>query len=87
MPTRFKNASTVGSPQYPAAIAAGIRRGQEPAGIMAGRDIANESEREYQKKGRELLRPLAWVIVHDAHHKNAWKDTIMQIVEEDSAAY
>jgi len=54
---------------------------------MAGRDIANESEREYQKKGRELLRPLAWVIVHDAYHKNAWKYTIMQIVEEDSAAY
>jgi hypothetical protein len=41
MPTRFRNASTVGSPQYPAAIAAGIRRGQEPAGIMEERVIAN----------------------------------------------
>jgi hypothetical protein len=40
VPTRFKKASTVGSPQYPAAIAAGIRRGQEPAGIIAERGIA-----------------------------------------------
>ena len=46
MPTRFKNASAVGSPQYPAAIAAGIRRGQEPAGIMAGRGIVKGRERE-----------------------------------------
>jgi hypothetical protein len=46
MPTRFKNASAVGSPQYPAAIAAGIRRGQEPAGIMAERGIVNVSKRE-----------------------------------------
>jgi hypothetical protein len=32
VPTRFKNALTVDSPQYPAAIAAGIRRGQEASG-------------------------------------------------------
>jgi hypothetical protein len=46
MPTRFKNASAVGSPQYPAAIAAGIRRGQEPAGIMAERGIVRGWKRE-----------------------------------------
>jgi hypothetical protein len=40
---------------------------------MAGRDIANQSERGYQKKGRELLRPLTWVIVHDAGHQKRLK--------------
>ena len=40
MPTRLRNASTEDSPQYPAAIAAGIRRGQEPIGMMAERRIA-----------------------------------------------
>jgi hypothetical protein len=87
VPTRFKNASTVGSPQYPAAIAAGIRRGQEPAGIMAERGIANRSEDGCQKVGRERLRSLVWLMVHAQITNNAWKDTIRQIVEEDSAAY
>lgn len=40
MPTRLRNASAEDSPQYPAAIAAGIRRGQEPIGMMAERRIA-----------------------------------------------
>ena len=66
MPTRFKNASTLGSPQYPAAIAAGIRRGQEPAGIMAGRGIGTARNVGAKKVGRELLRPLVWIMVHEA---------------------
>jgi hypothetical protein len=33
---------------------------------MAGRGIANRLECERQKAGRELLRPLPWVMVHDA---------------------
>ncbi|MGY3600893.1 hypothetical protein ACVIGB_008942 [Bradyrhizobium sp. USDA 4341] len=40
MPTRLRNASTVVSPQYPAAIAAVMRRGHEPVGMMAERRIA-----------------------------------------------
>lgn len=44
MPTRLRNASTEDSPQYPAAIAAGIRRGQEPLGMMEERGI---TELEY----------------------------------------
>jgi hypothetical protein len=45
------------------------------------------SERGCQKVGRELLRPLAWVMVMMQITNNAWKDRIRQIAEEDSAAY
>ena len=44
MPPRLSKASTEDSPQHPAAIAAGIRGGQEPLGMMEERGI---TELEY----------------------------------------
>jgi hypothetical protein len=62
----LRNASTVNSPQYPAAIAAGMRRGQEPVGIMAERTIAKSHKRELCRNRAELLaRPVA---MDDANH-------------------
>lgn len=55
MPTRFRNAATVGSPQYPAAMAAGIRRGQEPAGIIAERGIAKSRSVDLPEIGANLF--------------------------------
>ena len=74
MPTRFKNASTVGSPQYPAAIAADMRRGQEPAGIMAERGIAKGPNVSCRKIGLELSSRL--VTMHDADRPRRleWRD-------------
>jgi hypothetical protein len=68
VPTRFKNASTVDSPQYPAAIAAGIRRGQEPAGIMAERGIAKGRKPELPKN-RPRTSSTRVVTMHDARHR------------------
>src|SRR5216684_8944910 len=68
LPTRFKKASTVGSPQYPAAIAAGIRRGQEPAGIMAERGIARGQKPELPKN-RPRTSFSRVVTMHDARHR------------------
>jgi hypothetical protein len=66
----LRNASTVNSPQYPAAIAAGIRRGQDPAGIMAERTIAKSQKLELPKSGRASARP---VTVDDANHQRRVK--------------
>jgi hypothetical protein len=68
VPTRFKNDSTVGSPQYPAAIAAGIRRGQEPAGIIAERGIANDQKRELSKSSSRTSSARL-IAMHDADHQ------------------
>ena len=68
LPTRFKKASAVGSPQYPAAISAGIRRGQGPAGIMAERDIVKGWNVGCGRVDLELLSPLV-VTAHDADHR------------------
>ena len=51
---------TDSAPQYPAAISAGIRRGQEPAGIMAGRVMRRVENMGCWRVGLELLRPLVW---------------------------
>jgi hypothetical protein len=68
VPTRFKKASTVGSPQYPAAIAAGIRRGQQPAGIIAERGIVKDQKRELPKSSSRTSS-IRLMTTHDADHQ------------------
>ena len=53
---------------------------------MAGRGIGTAQNVGAKKVGRELLRPLVWIMVMMQITDQAWKDTITQIVEEDSAA-
>jgi hypothetical protein len=84
MPTRFRNASTVGSPQYPAAIAAGIRRGQEPAGIIAKRRIA-KGRTWAAEVGIEFSTRL--VLMEMQITGNVWNGDSSKVVEKGSAAY
>lgn len=79
MPTLFKNASAVGSPQYPAAIVAGMRRGQDPTGIMAERGIVIGQTRA----GIEI----PGLMIDDEYRRRAFEEDFSQIVEENTAAY
>jgi hypothetical protein len=86
LPTRFKKASAVGSPQYPAAISAGIRRGQEPVGIMAGRGMQSIRRMRCGVTDKRL----AWIsfcVAHVHHSRRKWKGTIPPVVEQDAAEY